>query len=123
MTAGVAALGAQIGDPIRDLDDFEVVLDDEHRVAGLDQCPQHFEEFSDIVEMQARRRLVEDVEGASGRAPRKLFRQFDALRLATRESVVAGWPIWMSPSPTRCSVMSRIAGTARKKSVPSSTVM
>src|SRR5271163_517567 len=54
MAAGVAAFGAEIDDPIRGLDDFEIVLDDQNRVAGLDQRVQHFEELSDIIEMQPR---------------------------------------------------------------------
>jgi hypothetical protein len=96
MAAGVAAFGAEIDDSIRgldDLDDFEIVLDDEPRVAGLDQRIQRFEKLPHIVEMQPRRRLVEDVEGAAGGAPRKFFRQFDALRLAARQG--RRRPIWM----------------------------
>src|SRR3984893_10931916 len=38
-----------------------------------------------MVEMQPGRRLVEDVEGAAGGAPRQFLRQFDALRLSARE--------------------------------------
>jgi hypothetical protein len=96
MAAGVAAFGAEIDDSIRgldDLDDFEIVLDDEPRVAGLDQRIQRFEKLPHIVEMQPRRRLVEDVECAAGGAPRKFFRQFDALRLAARQG--RRRPIWM----------------------------
>src|SRR5690242_15114156 len=33
--AAVAAFRAEIDDPVRGLDDVEVVLDDEHRVAGV----------------------------------------------------------------------------------------
>jgi len=64
MAAGVAAFGAEIDDPVRGLDDFEIVLDDEDRVAGLDQRVQYLEELAHIVEMQPGRRLVEDVEGS-----------------------------------------------------------
>jgi hypothetical protein len=52
MAAGIAAFGAEIDDPVGGLDDFEIVLDDEHRVAGLDQRVQYVEELADIVEMQ-----------------------------------------------------------------------
>ena len=47
------------------LDDVEVVFDDEHRVAGIDQALQHDEQLPHILEVQARRRLVEDVERLS----------------------------------------------------------
>ena len=85
MAAGVATLGAEIDDPVGGLDDFEIVLDDEHRVAGLDQRMQHVEELSHIVEMQPRCRFVEDIEGAAGSAAGEFLRQLDALRLAARQ--------------------------------------
>src|SRR5947209_6537361 len=43
MAAAVAPLGPEIDDPIRGLDDLQIMLDDEHRVAGRDQRMQHFE--------------------------------------------------------------------------------
>ena len=36
IAAGVAALGAEVDDPVSGLDDLEIVLDDQHGVAGLD---------------------------------------------------------------------------------------
>src|SRR5246127_1980248 len=85
MAAGVAAFGAEIDDPVGGLDDLEIVLDDEYRVAGLDQRVQNVEELSHIIEMQPGRRLVEDIEGAAGRAARQFLGQLDALRLAARQ--------------------------------------
>src|SRR2546422_7719486 len=46
---------------------------------------QHLEEQAHVLEVEARRRLVEDVEGAAGVAFGQLGGQFDALRLAPRE--------------------------------------
>src|SRR5687768_11057485 len=43
---------------------------------------QYLEETLDIREVQARRRLVEDVQRPAGRAARQLRRELDALRLA-----------------------------------------
>src|SRR6185437_3407544 len=80
-----AALRAEIDDPVRRLDDFEIVLDDEDRVTGLDERVEHLEKLPHILEMETCRRLVEDVEGAAGGAPRQLLRELDALRLAARE--------------------------------------
>ena len=65
--AAVAAFGAQVDDVVGGFDDFEVMLDDDHRVAGIDQRVQDFEEFADVLEMQAGGGLVQDVDGAAGR--------------------------------------------------------
>ena len=46
-------------------DDFQIVLDDDHRVPGVDQAVQNLQELADIVEMEARRGLVENVERSS----------------------------------------------------------
>src|SRR5579872_3594917 len=56
--AAIAAFGAEVDDPVGGLDDFEVVLDDEDRIARLDQRVQHFQQLLDIGEMQPGGRLV-----------------------------------------------------------------
>ena len=81
----VAALGPEVDDPVRRLDHVEVVLDDDDRVALVDQPAQHLEQPARVVEVQARRGLVEDVEGVPGRAPAQLAGQLHPLRLAARE--------------------------------------
>ena len=68
--AAGAALGAKIDDVIGDLDDVEIVLDDEHRVARVHQPLQDLDELVHVRHVQARRRLVEDVERAARRALR-----------------------------------------------------
>ena len=64
--ARIAALGTQIDDPIGGADHVEVVLDDEQRVAGLDQPPECAQQFRDVVEVQAGGRLVEQEQRARG---------------------------------------------------------
>src|SRR5579875_296729 len=83
--AARAAFGPEINDPVGGLDDLEVVLDHQHGVALVDERMQHFEQFADVVEVQAGGRLVEDVERAPGGAPRQFLGQLDALRLAARQ--------------------------------------
>jgi hypothetical protein len=61
------------------------VLDDDHRVALLDQAMEQRQELAHVVEVQPGRRLVEQVDGAAGAALAELGRQLDALRLAARE--------------------------------------
>ncbi len=80
--ATFAAFGAEVDDPVGLLDDVEMVLDDEHGVAEIDEALQDVEEFSDIVEVQAGGGLVEDVEGAAGLALGKLAGELDALGFA-----------------------------------------
>jgi hypothetical protein len=48
------------------------VLNDDDRVALIDELIQHIEQFSRVFEMQPCRRLVEDVERAPGAAARAL---------------------------------------------------
>ena len=58
------------------------MLDDHHRVAGVDQLVQHLEQLRHVVEVQAGGRLVENVERAAGGALAQLLGELDALRLA-----------------------------------------
>src|SRR3546814_4728904 len=80
--AAVAAVGAEVEDPVGGLDDLEVVLDDQHGVALVDQCLQHLQQLLHVVEVEAGGRLVENVERAARRPPRPPLRQLPALRLA-----------------------------------------
>ena len=85
LAAAVAALGAEVDEPVRGLDHLEIVLDHDNGIALLDQFVQHLEQFRDVVEMQSGRRLVQDVQGSAGGALRQLLGELDALRLAARE--------------------------------------
>ncbi len=61
------------------------MLDDDHRVTGVDEAVQHAEQFLDVVEVQAGGRLVEQVERLAGAAAAQLARQLDALGFAARQ--------------------------------------
>ena len=61
------------------------MLDDEHRVAGIDEIVQHLQEQLDIGEVQAGRWFIEQVQRAAGRFFDKLSREFDALCFAAGE--------------------------------------
>ena len=45
------ALGAEIDDPVRGADDVEVVLDDDQRMAGVDEAPEQAALESDLVQL------------------------------------------------------------------------
>ena len=57
--AGIAALRPEIDDPIRRANDIEVVFDHDDGVAALDELAKGAQQRGDIIEMKARRRLVE----------------------------------------------------------------
>ena len=80
-----ATLGAEVDHVVGGLDDVEVVLDDDHGVALVDETVQHVEEPPDVLEVQPRRRLVEDVHRASRRPLAQLARELHPLRLTTGE--------------------------------------
>jgi len=46
-----AAFGAKINDPVRLLYDVQMVLNDEHGVAKIDEALENIEKFANIVEM------------------------------------------------------------------------
>ena len=83
--AAGAAVGAEIEHPVGSLDDFEIMLDHDHGVAGLDQAMQHFEQLAHVLEMQAGGRLVEDVERPAGSAARQFLCELHALGFAARQ--------------------------------------
>ena len=83
--AGVAALGPEVDHPVRRLDDVQVVLDDHHRVALLDEPVQDLQQLLDVGEVEPGGGLVQDVEGAAGGPPGQLGGQLHPLGLAARE--------------------------------------
>lgn len=83
-------LRPEIDDIVRDLDDIKIVLDDEHGIARVDQPLQYLDQLVHVRHVQARRRLVEDIERAARRSSGKLRCELDALRLA------AGRASWRS---------------------------
>src|SRR6478672_1200357 len=64
--AAIATLGAEVDDPVGGLDDVEVVLDDDDRIAPVDQPMEDLEELLDVGEVEPGRRLVEDVQRPAG---------------------------------------------------------
>ena len=83
--APLAALRAQVDDPVGGLDDVEVVLDHDHAVALVHQPVQHLEQQPHVLEVEAGGRLVEDVERAAGVALGQLGGELDPLGLAAAQ--------------------------------------
>ena len=80
-----AGFGADVDDPVGGFDDVEVVLDDDDRVAVVDEAVEHFEQFGEVVEVEAGRRFVEQVERLAGVGPSELGGEFHALGFAAGE--------------------------------------
>ena len=85
IAAVLAAFGPEIDDVVGGLDHVEVVLDDEQRVAGFEQLPERGQQLRDVVEVQAGRRLVEDVQQPLAAVRRQVRGDLDPLRLAARQ--------------------------------------
>ena len=80
--AAYAAFRAEVDDPIGRLDDFGVVLDDQYRVARLDEIVQHLQEQLDVGEVQPGRWLVQQIKRAAGAFLHEFASELDSLRLA-----------------------------------------
>src|ERR1700730_18534310 len=61
LAAVMAGAGAEIDDPVGVRHDRLVVLDDDDRLAGIDEPGEQAEKLLDVGEMEASSRLVEDV--------------------------------------------------------------
>lgn len=57
------AFWAQVDDVVSRLDDIKVVLDNQNRVAVVHEPFQNLEEAGDVIRMETRGRLVQDIEG------------------------------------------------------------
>ena len=76
LSTALAALGPEVNHPIGGPDDVQIVFDDCHRMPGLHEFAKGPEQSSHIIEMQASRRLVKEIQSASHR--------FDGLRRCRR---------------------------------------
>ena len=82
---GGAPFGAEINQPVGALNDVQIVFDDQHGIAGIDQAMQHGEQLADVVKVQAGGWFVEYVQRVAGIDPCQFRGQFDPLRLAAGE--------------------------------------
>ena len=88
--AVLSATGPQIQDVIRALQDVQVMFDDHHGVALLQQCVEGPKQFGDVVHVQTCGGFVKHKKGVALPIPTgKKSRQFDALRFAATQRVGA----------------------------------
>jgi hypothetical protein len=59
------AFGSEVDDPVGTLDDFQVMLDHDNGVPGINKALQDLEQAIYVREVQTRRRLIQDIERAT----------------------------------------------------------
>ena len=84
LAAGLAAAGADVGQPVRRADDRLVVLDHEERVPVVAQAPHDAEELVEVARVEAHAGLVHDEEGVD-EGGAEAGGQVDALDFAAGE--------------------------------------
>lgn len=80
--AAATTVGTEVEEVVHTLENIQIVLDDDHRVALIDKLLQNVEQYLDVFEVKAGRRLVKDVQRVAGRLSEQLRRQFHSLTLA-----------------------------------------
>ena len=60
------------------------MFDDQHRIAGIHETVQYLQQLVNVLEVQARGRLVENVKGLARAVADQLTGEFDPLSLAAR---------------------------------------
>ena len=66
--AGAAAFRAKVNDVIRTLDEIQIVLNDNDRVARIHQLLQHLDQAMHVRNVQTCGRLIEDIHRLAGAA-------------------------------------------------------
>ena len=82
-----ATTGTKFDHPIRSRDHLEVMLDDEHTVAGVAEAQERAKEPLDIAEMQAGGGFVEKIQSVGRLRAGEFEGEFEALGLTTRERI------------------------------------
>ena len=87
LAAFIAAFGSEVDDPVRAFDDFQVVLDDNDAVTFLHEAVEDFDEKSNIVEVQACRRLIKNQERLLAGLANEVVDELEALGFAAGEGI------------------------------------
>ena len=85
MTTVLTTFRTHVDNPVGGFDDVEIVFNDNHGIAAVDEFAEDFEEAIDVVGVETGSWLVEDVEGFAGAAAGEFGGEFDALGFAAGE--------------------------------------
>ena len=80
-TTAITTFRTKVQHPVGGLHHIQIVLNDDNRVAGVDERVQDFQQLAYVLEMQARRRFVEDVERLARCPFGQFLGEFHALSL------------------------------------------
>ena len=83
--ASVAALGTHVENIVAGLDEVEVMLNNDNRIALIGEPLENTDQSVNVVGMKAGGGFVQDIDCFSGAAAGQLGGQLDALRLASRQ--------------------------------------
>ena len=89
LTTMQATFWPHINHPVSGFDHMKIVLDNNHAIATIDELTENIQETLDVVGMEARSRLIEDIESLAGAATREFGSQLDALCFPARKSAQA----------------------------------
>ena len=78
------ALRTDVDEVVGNLYYIEVMLDDDGRIAAIDQLVDYAQQLANILKMETRRRLIQDVKRAARIGFRKFGREFYTLALTAR---------------------------------------
>src|SRR5574344_2590628 len=81
------SLRTYIDEVVGQFDDVQVVLDDDHRIAFVDQAVQNAHQHLDVFKMESCGRFVQHIEGFSCVFFGQFGGQFDPLVLSARQGV------------------------------------
>ena len=84
-SASVAAVGTKVNDVVRNFYHVKIMLDNDDGVAARHKPLQDCDKFCNVVGMQSRRGLVQNIQRLAGAAFAEFGCEFHALRLAARK--------------------------------------
>src|SRR5512146_2829185 len=79
LSAAHAAFGAEVDEIVRALNDVEIVLNDDDRVAARDELLKYLDELLHVLVVEPDRRLIKEVNGFHRHGAIKLARYLHAL--------------------------------------------
>src|SRR6185369_6603340 len=85
LTAGIAAFGTKVENPIGSLDDIQIVFNDQQCVARSAELEEDLQKLGHVVKVQAGCGLVENIKRMAGCLSTELRGEFDSLRFSAAQ--------------------------------------
>ena len=85
LAAASSTCRTHVDEPVGEFDDIEIVLDDDDRIATVNQFLEYIHQDADVFEMQTGCRFIENIERLARITLREFGSQFYALTFTARE--------------------------------------